>query len=147
MAARRLVEPQVLPLVVAWATQRDFDEMRRCLEGGGASADAGEFEAWDFALHHAIVAASRNALVVAMYRLIEQARGGELWGNLKRRNDSRERRAAYQSEHVALVDALVARELDEAVRVMDAHLARVTGNLLDSGGAAEIQRDAAGTPV
>jgi GntR family uxuAB operon transcriptional repressor len=146
MAARRLIEPQVLPLVVAWATQRDFDEMRRCLEGGAAAADAGEFEAWDFALHHAVVAASRNALVVAMYRLIEQARQGELWGNLKRRNDSRERRATYQAEHVALVEALAARELDEAIRVMDAHLTRVTGNLLDSSRAVEGQRDAARPP-
>ena len=34
MAARRLIEPQVLPLVVAWATARDFDEMRRCIAGG-----------------------------------------------------------------------------------------------------------------
>lgn len=139
MAARRLIEPQVLPLVVAWATQRDFDEMRRCLEGGAAAADAGEFEAWDFALHHAIVAASRNGLIVAMYQLIEQAREGELWGNLKRRNDSRERRLTYQSEHVALVDALAAREVDEAIRVMDAHLARVTANLLDSAGALAVE--------
>ena len=57
MAARRLLEPQVLPLVVAWATNRDFDEMRRCLERGGAAESAEEFEVWDFALHHAIVAA------------------------------------------------------------------------------------------
>src|SRR5579871_1043396 len=34
MAVRRVIEPQVLPLVVAWATARDFDELRRCLEGG-----------------------------------------------------------------------------------------------------------------
>lgn len=132
MAARRLIEPQVLGLVVAWATQRDFDEMRRCLEGGASAEDAGEFEAWDFALHHAIVAAGRNGLIVAMYALVERAREGEIWGNLKRRNDSRERRAAYQAEHSELVEALCARELEQAVRVMDAHLARVTANLLDS---------------
>jgi GntR family uxuAB operon transcriptional repressor len=134
MEARRLIEPQVLPLVVAWATQQDFDEMRRCLAGGAAADNATEFETWDFALHHAIVAAGRNGLIGAMYRLIEQAREGELWGNLKRRNDSRERREIYQAEHVALVDALAARELDEATRVMNAHLARVTTNLLDSAG-------------
>lgn len=133
MAARRLIEPQVLPLVVAWATQRDFDEMRRCLDGGAAAESAAEFEVWDFALHHAIVVASRNALLLAMYAVVERARQGEIWGNLKRRNDSRERRAAYQAEHVALVDALSAREVDQAVRVMDAHLARVQADLLESG--------------
>ena len=58
-----------------------------------------------------------------MYGVVERAAKGEIWGNLKRRNDSRERRAAYQADHVELVDALCARELARAVRVMDAHLA------------------------
>ena len=34
MAVRRLLEPLVMPLVVAWATARDFEEMDRCLAGG-----------------------------------------------------------------------------------------------------------------
>ncbi len=137
MAARRLIEPQVLPLVVAWATPRDFQEMRRCVEGGAAAESYEEFEVWDFALHHAIVAASRNELLLAMYSVVETARKGEIWGNLKRRNDSRERRAAYQAEHAELVEALGARELNHAIRVMEAHLARVRANLLESapGGA------------
>jgi DNA-binding FadR family transcriptional regulator len=135
MAARRLIEPQVLPLVVAWATQRDFDEMRRCVEGGAAAENYGEFEVWDFALHHAIVAASRNPLLLGMYGVVEDARQGEIWGNLKRRNDSLERRAAYQADHVELVDALCARELTRAVGVMHAHLTRVEVNLLGTGDA------------
>jgi DNA-binding FadR family transcriptional regulator len=130
MAARRLIEPQVLPLVVAWATTRDFDELRRCLEGGAGASSAEEFEVWDYALHHAIVAASRNQLLVRMYAVVERAREGELWGSLKRRNDSRERRAVYQSEHEAIVDALVARELAAALAAMEAHLVRVEANLL-----------------
>jgi GntR family uxuAB operon transcriptional repressor len=134
MAARRLIEPQVLPLVVAWATARDFEEMRRCVAGGAAAESYDEFEVWDFALHHAIVAASRNSLLVAMYQEVERARKGALWGNLKRRNDSRERRIAYQSDHEALVEALGARELERAVAVMEAHLGRVEANLLGAAG-------------
>jgi GntR family transcriptional regulator, uxu operon transcriptional repressor len=134
MAARRLIEPQVLPLVVAWATARDFDEMHRCLAGGAAAQSYDEFEVWDFALHHAIVAASRNSLLVAMYHEVERARKGALWGSLKRRNDSRERRLAYHGDHEQLVDALSARELERAVSVMDAHLARVEANLLGAQG-------------
>jgi DNA-binding FadR family transcriptional regulator len=130
MAARRLIEPPVIPLVVAWATPRDFDEMRRCVEGGASADSFEEFERWDYALHHAIVAASRNQLLVVMYGAIENARKGAIWGNLKRRRDSRERRAAYQAEHAELVDALCARELDHAVSVMEAHLSRVQANLL-----------------
>lgn len=132
MAARRLIEPQVLPLVVAWATPRDFEEMRRCVAGGAGATSYDEFEVWDFALHHAIVAASRNQLLLAMYGVVETARRGGIWGNLKRRHDSSERRAAYQAEHEELVEALCARELDGAIRVMEAHLARVQANLLES---------------
>jgi GntR family transcriptional regulator, uxu operon transcriptional repressor len=134
MAARRLIEPQVLPLVVAWATTRDFDEMRRCIAGGAGADSYDEFEVWDFALHHAIVVASRNALLVAMYHEVERARKGELWGNLKRRNDSRGRRAAYQADHERLVDALSARELRRATDAMNEHLERVAANLLGGAG-------------
>ncbi|MGI8506388.1 MAG: FadR/GntR family transcriptional regulator [Solirubrobacteraceae bacterium] len=133
MAARRLIEPRVLPLVVAWATQRDFDEMNRCLKGGATAENASAFEVWDFALHHAIVAASRNQLLLSMYAVVERARQGEIWGSLKRRNDSRDRRTSYQADHVELVDALRARELTRAVEVMDAHLSRVEANLLGEG--------------
>jgi DNA-binding FadR family transcriptional regulator len=132
MAARKLIEPHVLPLVVAWATQRDFDELRRCLEGGARAESAAQFEAWDFALHHAIVAASRNQLLLSMYGVVERARKGKIWGTLKLRNDSKERRAAYQADHEALVEALSSRDLSRAIQVMDEHLARVHANLLDA---------------
>ena len=130
MAARRLIEPHIVPLVVAWATQRDFDEMHRCLEGGARAEDAAEFEVWDFAFHHAIVAASRNQLLVAMYGIVERARKGEIWGSLKLRNDSRERRGAYQAEHVRLLDALIARDAEEAAAATERHLEHVQANLL-----------------
>jgi DNA-binding FadR family transcriptional regulator len=76
------------------------------------------------------VAASRNQLLVRVYAVVERAREGELWGSLKRRNDSRERRAVYQSEHEAIVEALVARELAAALAAMEFHLVRVEANLL-----------------
>jgi DNA-binding FadR family transcriptional regulator len=138
MAARSLLEPQILPLVVAWATPRDLDEMSRCVEGGADAENYEEFESWDFALHHAIVVASRNQLVLAMYAVIEEARHGAIWGNLKRRNDSRERRASYQADHEALVAALTARELGQAMDAMERHLGRVQANLLSAG---ESRRD------
>jgi DNA-binding FadR family transcriptional regulator len=133
MVARRLIEPRVLPVVVAWATTRDFEEMRRCLEGGATAESYDEFEVWDFALHHAIVAASRNRLLLDMYAVIERGRRGAIWGSLKRRSDSTERRAAYHQDHVELIDALTARDLPVAVGAMDAHLQRVEANLLGTG--------------
>jgi GntR family transcriptional regulator, uxu operon transcriptional repressor len=135
MSARELFEPQILPLVVARATGRDFDELDRCAAGGDSAESAEEFEEWDIALHHAIAVAAHNSLVVRMYAAIESARQDPLWGTLKRRHDSAERRAAYQQDHWALVRALRTRELERAVDTLRVHLERVRVNLL---GAAEI---------
>jgi DNA-binding FadR family transcriptional regulator len=134
MTARQAIEPQIVPLVVAWATARDFEELDRCLAGGAGAGNAEQFEAWDFALHHALVLATHNALLVRMYAAIEAARRGALWGNLKLRDDSRERRAAYQSDHVAIVRALHAREIENAVALTNKHLERVSLNLLRAAG-------------
>jgi DNA-binding FadR family transcriptional regulator len=130
MAVRRLLEPLVMPLVVAWATARDFEEMDRCLAGGDAAQTFEEFEAWDVALHRSFFAASHNQLLMRLAEVIEQARHGHMWGDLKRRNDSRQRRADYCGDHRGIVAALRARDADRATGAMRAHLARVERNLL-----------------
>jgi GntR family transcriptional regulator, uxu operon transcriptional repressor len=130
MAVRRLLEPLVMPLVVAWATSRDFEEMDRCLAGGDAAKTFEDFEAWDLALHRCLFAASHSQLLMRLAEVIESARHGHVWGDLKRRNDSQQRRADYCADHRAIVAALRARDADGAVGAMRDHLARVERNLL-----------------
>ena len=131
MATRRLLEPPAMRLVVAWATVTDFAEMARCLAGGERAASYEEFEVWDLALHHAIMAASHSPLLTRLYAVIEEARHNRFWGDLKRRSASRERQLAYQADHRELVAALRARDADRAVEAMRVHLARVAGHLFD----------------
>jgi DNA-binding FadR family transcriptional regulator len=130
MAVRRLIEPQVMPLAVAWATARDFEEMDRCLAGGDAAQTYEEFEVWDLALHRCLFAASHSQLLMRMATVIESARNGLAWGNLKRRSDTPARRDAYRRDHAELVAALRLRDAERAVEAMRAHLARVELNLL-----------------
>ncbi len=130
MTIRRLIEPQALPLVVMWATARDFGEMERCLAGGDHAASYEEFETWDLALHRCIMAAAHSPLLSALYGVVESARHGQVWGDLKRRSASRERRAVYQQDHRAIVAALRARDSDAAVVAMRTHRARVAEHLL-----------------
>lgn len=129
MTIRRLLEPPAMSLVVAWATAADLEEMQRCLAGGDRAASFEEFETWDLALHRCIMAASHSPLLVALYRAIEQARHGQVWGDLKRRSASAERRSQYQADHRAIVDALRARDSSLAVEAMRLHLARVQEHL------------------
>lgn len=129
MTIRRLVEPPAMSLVVAWATAADLEEMQRCLAGGDRAVSFEEFEVWDLALHRCIMAASHSPLLVRLYQAIEEARHGQVWGDLKRRSSSQERRAAYQADHWAIVEALQARHSSRAVEAMRVHLARVTEHL------------------
>ena len=133
MTIRRLLEPQAMPLVVIWATARDFGEMERCLAGGDAAASYEEFETWDLALHRCIIAAAHSPLLAALYGLVESARHGQVWGDLKRRSTSSQRRELYQQDHRAIVTALRERDSDAAVEAMRQHLSRVADHLL--GGA------------
>lgn len=130
MLVRRMFEPQVMPLVVAWATARDFAEMDHCLDGGDRAPGFEEFEHWDAALHRSIVAASRSPLLVRLYSQVELARRGRVWGDMKRRSASPEHRAEYQRDHMEIVAALKSRDADAAVAAMRAHLARVSSHLL-----------------
>jgi len=129
MTIRRLVEPPAMSLVVAWATAADLAEMQRCLDGGDRAETYEEFETWDLALHRCIMAASRSPLLVTVYGLIEAARHGQVWGDLKRRSSSQDRRTLYQEDHRAIVDALSARDSGRAVEAMRLHLARVQAHL------------------
>jgi DNA-binding FadR family transcriptional regulator len=129
MTVRRLLEPPAMPLVVAWATAADLEEMDRCLAGGDQAASYEEFESWDLALHRCIMAASHSPLLAALYQAIEAARHGQVWGDLKRRSASPEHREQYQGDHRAIVAALRARDSAQAVDAMRLHLARVSGHL------------------
>ena len=129
MMVRRLLEPPAMPLVVAWATAADLDEMDRCLAGGDHAASYEEFETWDLALHRCIMRASRSPLLAALYGVIEQARHGHVWGDLKRRSASTARRQEYQADHREIVAALRARDSAAAVEAMRVHLARVSNHL------------------
>jgi GntR family uxuAB operon transcriptional repressor len=129
MTIRRLLEPLAMPLVVAWATAADFKEMDRCLSGGDRAGSYDEFETWDLALHRSIMAASHSPLLARLYAVIETARHGHFWGDLKRRSASRERRVMYQADHTELVAALRARDAERAVRAMRTHLGRVNSDL------------------
>jgi DNA-binding FadR family transcriptional regulator len=133
MAVRRLFEPTAMSLVVAWATARDFAKMDRCLRGGERASDHDEFEVWDAALHHAIIAATRSPLLIRLYAEVERARHGRMWGDLKRRSASAARREEYRRDHEEIVTALRLRDADRATAAMRNHLARVSRHLLGTG--------------
>lgn len=130
MAARLLIEPQLMPLVVAAATPSDFAEMNRCLDGGDDAQDYQDFELWDAALHRAFAQATHNRLLARICQMTGDARHQPLWGNLKRRSSTPERRDEYKRDHHRIVEALVERDAEAAHAAMRTHLLRVRTYIL-----------------
>lgn len=131
MAARLLIEPAAMPLVVLEARQSDFDEMQRCLEGGEQNREYELFEQWDAAFHRSLAAATHNQLLVSMVDLMNEARDQRLWGQIKQRSFSPERAEEYVRDHRAIAAAVAERDGAAAEAAMRAHLLRVRRHLLD----------------
>lgn len=130
MEARLMIEPRLAHLVCANGTALDFAEMERCTQAGGAAQRVEVFETWDAALHEAIAVATKNPVMIEAYRVVTRARDGSEWGELKQRSLTAERRALYQSDHEAIVEALRRRDARAGEAAMRAHLLRIRENML-----------------
>jgi GntR family transcriptional regulator, uxu operon transcriptional repressor len=130
MQVRLVLEPPVAALAARVATQADLDRIRRCLDRGGETEGFEDFEAWDARLHRAIAEAAHNGLLMNMFDVMNTARQLPVWGSLKRRTSTPERRRCYHAEHTTIVDALRDRDPDGAQSAMRRHLHNVADNLL-----------------
>ncbi len=130
MEARLAIEPALIELVVRHATAADIAHMQVCCAQAEAATTLAQFETWDTALHQAIGAAAHNTFVDQMMRDLSLAREQDDWGRLKRQSLTPARRAAYEREHRALVQALADRDAPSAARLLRAHLQHVRRNLL-----------------
>ena len=130
MTSRLTVEPEMLPLAVAAATQADITEMRRCLRGGEQASSSEEFERWDIALHHSFALATHNAVLIGVSQLLIDSRRQPIWGGLKKRTFSTELHLEYCAEHDHIVEAIADRDPDSARQAMRTHLRHVRRTLL-----------------
>ena len=130
MAARLVLEPAIIELVIANANSGDFERMEECCAKAEASSTLEDFERWDSLLHEVIADAAHNTFIAGVFGLMNQARSEAEWGMLKRRSATPERRLAYQREHRALVNTLKQRDVDKARELSRAHLVHVRQNML-----------------
>lgn len=132
MAARLVLEPALIEMVIGSATAADFARMDECNHHAEAATSLEQFEKWDAALHEAIAEAAHNGFIRSVFRLMNEARSQAEWGVLKRRSATPERRLEYQQEHRALVAALKERDVDRARALCLVHLVHVRRNMLGS---------------
>jgi GntR family transcriptional repressor for pyruvate dehydrogenase complex len=117
--ARRTLETALMPLVVQHATEEDFlkmeksvEEMVRSVENGGLGTEG------DIAFHHALLHAAGNSLLMQFGALIQEflkeprtrlfLDPGELPTSMR--------------DHLAIIEALRARDVQRAQQEMERHL-------------------------
>jgi DNA-binding FadR family transcriptional regulator len=129
MEARRLIEPLMPPMIARNATAADFTAMAHCLEQSEAAPTIDDFEHWDGELHKAFAVATHNAFFMQILELTNRAREQGEWGRLKRNSLTAQRRAEYEQQHRAMVEALRDRDAGQAVALMIGHLEQIQRNL------------------
>jgi DNA-binding FadR family transcriptional regulator len=130
MQVRLTIEPPIAALAARSANQADLDRITACLQAGGRCDSFETFEAQDSKLHRAIAQAAHNGLLMSMFDVMSTARALPVWGSLKRRTSTPERRLGYHHGHTLIVTALADRDPAGAEAAMRSHLRDVSDNML-----------------
>jgi DNA-binding FadR family transcriptional regulator len=122
---RIALEPYMTRLACINAAARDVDRMSELMERQVRECnveDRESFSRWDEAFHLAIAEATRNPLLISLYRQINEVRAHHQWSAMKDKVLTPERIADYNRDHSALFEAIRARDVDSAVAMITNHL-------------------------
>jgi DNA-binding FadR family transcriptional regulator len=132
------IEPNMVQLAVLNATGRDIDRLAASIARmEKASADTETFTLWDEEFHELISEATRNPLMVWVYRQINSVRTHAQWNAMKDKVLTPERIDEYNRQHRALFEAIRARDVETAVAIITGHLQSARRHLMGArtGGA------------
>lgn len=127
---RMILEPPVAALAATRASGHDLMELDAILRLSLAATTIAEFEVFDGQLHQAIFDAAKNTLLSEHCRALAQIRNQPKWQQLKQKSVTPTRRALYDRQHQAIVDALQRRDAEDAESCMREHLRAVRESML-----------------
>jgi DNA-binding FadR family transcriptional regulator len=131
--ARFAVEPHTTRLAVLNATRRDLDEMQTVLGHlEGCHDDKDEFSKWDSEFHLLIARASRNPLLVNVYRQINKVRLHAQWDVMKEQILTPDVIREYHRQHRAIYEAIDQRDAARAQALITEHLGKARDDLLQA---------------
>lgn len=120
---RLAIEPHMVRLAVLNATARDIDRLSEIMTRMAAgSIDSETFTEFDEQFHLLIAEATRNPLMLWLYRQINLVRTHSQWNEMKDKVLTPGRIAEYNEQHRALLDSIRARDVEGAVAIVTNHL-------------------------
>jgi GntR family uxuAB operon transcriptional repressor len=130
LEARRVLEVGYLDLVVARATETDFQKMEVELRAMENAADQQSFRQAGYRFQLCVAEASRNALVIAMQRQIMETRTAIGWSTMPTLNDTQELRQDQIKHQRQVLAALRARDAHRAANIAAAELSKMIAMII-----------------
>lgn len=128
---RLALEPHITRLAVLHATARDIDRLSELIAGMPSDLlDIEGFSKWDEAFHLALAEATRNPLMIAIYRQVNEVRAHSQWIAMKGKVLTPERIGDYNKEHNDIFAAIRSRDADSAVALITSHLHQARRQLM-----------------
>jgi DNA-binding FadR family transcriptional regulator len=128
---RFAIEPHMTELAILHATRKDLGTMAALLDRlDGLAYDKDAFSKWDAEFHLSLAQASRNPLIVFIYKQINEVRLHAQWNAQKEKILHPGRIATYNRQHRAIFDALCERDAEAAKRVIREHLELARSDLI-----------------
>ncbi|QRM31679.1 FadR/GntR family transcriptional regulator [Microvirga sp. VF16] len=130
MDVRLEIEPALARLAALRASNGDIERLMHLADKTASTSDADGRELWDSALHRAIAEVAGNALLLAIFDMVDRIRQDTTWRILRERARSGARQQIYVDQHRRVIAAIAQREAHAAERAMREHLAFVRDGLL-----------------
>ncbi|MDK4740060.1 FadR/GntR family transcriptional regulator [Rhizobium sp. CNPSo 3464] len=131
MEVRLRIEPQLAQLAAMRAKPDDIERMYELTKKIFASGDADSRELWDGALHRLIAQSAGNQFFLTIFDVINHVRQDEAWQTIRElaRSTNRTRPVTY-AQHMAIIDAIAARDPMKAAEAMREHLLMLQESLI-----------------
>lgn len=131
MEVRLRIEPQLAQLAAMRAKSADIARMRdlakKIIEGDDADAR----ELWDGALHRQIAQSAGNRLFLSIFDVVNRVRQDEAWQAIRERaRVSANTVSVSLAQHIAIIDAIEARDPARAGEAMRQHLLMLQERLI-----------------
>jgi GntR family transcriptional repressor for pyruvate dehydrogenase complex len=129
------VEPHMVKLATLNASSRDIERVHSALTNlENCETEYDGFSKYDEQFHTNLSIASHNRLILWFYRKLSEVRSHSQWRGMRELIINRENIKIYNSQHRAIYEALLNRDIDAAETAMIRHLEKARDDLIRSAG-------------
>lgn len=126
MEVRLHIEPSMAQLAAHRASADQIAMIRRLAEriaSAGIDTEPATLERWDSAFHRSLAEAAGNRLLLDLFEVIDKIRNDASWQSMRARARTPEGKTRSAQQHLAIAEAIAARDGNQAAQIMRQHIA------------------------